>query len=264
MRGIERAFTPLADQSAMSTALRDAFFQQIRIGKHVKATLSGRFDDLDRLTVEQVELHFPFHRPIRVHDIAVSDARTSVELFRRLSENRPVTMKASDLYDAILRVRLCGADFFFHATGEPLHLAVGLWAMSMQSGPWVHLTAPLWPLARRWLGEAQHISLYHPEALRLAEVDPAFELVREDFYNPAPDRFDVVRLANAILPNQTREQKHRVIDALVGNIADGGLLIFGRIRNYSIYLRRGECFVEVAALGEGAVDADVVRYLAKE
>lgn len=263
VRGIERAYTPLANQSAMSLAARQALFRRIRIGDHVKTTWPGRFDELDQLTAEQVELRFPPGQPIHVHDIAASDASTSVDLFRRLSETRPVTMKASDYYDAVLYVRLSGVDFFFHTTGEPLQLAIGQWAMSMQSGPWRLLTAPAWPLARRRLGEAQRISLHHPEALRLAATDPAFRLVREDFYDPARESFDVVRLANAIMPSQTLEQKNRIIGAVAESIKDGGLLIFGRTQHYSIYKREDDRFAEVATLGKGAEDAEVVRLLMK-
>jgi hypothetical protein len=204
-------------------------------------------------------LRFPLSRPIHVHDIAVSSAITSVELFRRLSEIRTVTMKASDYHNAILRVRAFGIDCIFDVDRAPLQIAVRKTGMSMRRGPWCYLLAPFWPLARRRLDSAQRISLFHPEAHRLAATNPEFRLIQEDFFRPSTERFDVVRLANALWPSHTLEQIKRSIKAVTETVAEGGLLIVGHAGDFSILGRQDGRFSQVAILGSGHEHADIIH-----
>jgi hypothetical protein len=182
-------------------------------------------------------------------------------LFNRLSKVRKVAMKASDYYDAILRVRLIGLDFLFDADGGPLQVAVGRVALPATRKLWRHVLVPCWPLVRRRLARAERISLFHPAARRLASANPGFRLVREDFFKPAAEQFDVVRLANAVWPSHTLAETRSVIDGAAATVSDDGLLVVGRAGDYSIFVRGNGAFSEIATVGKRPEEAEIVRSL---
>jgi len=261
MMGFEPAYTLLADAEGLPEAMVDRIYGRMPAGRLIKTTRARRFDELDRMIVREVESRMPPDRTVRVHDVAASSAITSVELFHRLSEIRSVAMKASDYYDALFRVRLCGVDFLLDADGAPLQVAIGRVAFSARRGPWRRLSAPFWPSARERLHRAERISLFHPEALRLAAINPAFKLVREDFFRPASDQFDVVRLANALWPSYTPEQTRGVVRDAAATVSEGGLFVLGRAGDYSIFVRLSGGFSEIATIGKRPDDAETVRSL---
>jgi CheR methyltransferase, SAM binding domain len=51
----------------------------------LKCTYARRFDDFDRLSVSAISAYFPTSQIIRVHDIGVSDGRTSCDLYDHLN-----------------------------------------------------------------------------------------------------------------------------------------------------------------------------------
>lgn len=51
----------------------------------LKCTYARRFDEFDRLCVSAISAHFPTSQVIRVHDIGVSDGRTSCDLYDHLN-----------------------------------------------------------------------------------------------------------------------------------------------------------------------------------
>jgi hypothetical protein len=51
----------------------------------LKCTYARRFDDFDRLSVSAIATHLPTSQIIRVHDIGVSDGRTSCDLYDHLN-----------------------------------------------------------------------------------------------------------------------------------------------------------------------------------
>lgn len=260
MRGIEPAFTLLANPDCLHESLLDRIYRRLPGGKNVKTTWPHRYDELDRLTFRQVEMRFPAGRPLSVHDIAASNAITTVQLFHRLSESRSVEMKASDYYDSILGVRFAGLDFLFDAAHEPLQIAVGKTGMSMRHGLWHYFVAPLWPIVRWRIDSADRIALFCTEALLLAATNPSFRLAREDLFDLSAERYDVVRLANAH-GALTDEQSRPVLGAIAETVNEGGLWIVGRGDNFSIFVRQKGRFSEVETLGQGFNHAKLVLSL---
>src|SRR5690242_16614223 len=92
-----RRFTgPLTD--AEETAL-ETILERMPAGTASKRTYRRRFSALDDILAAEIDRRFEGH--ISVHDMAASTAVTSLELYRLLSKRRPVTMRASDHYDAV-------------------------------------------------------------------------------------------------------------------------------------------------------------------
>jgi hypothetical protein len=251
MRGLEPAYTSLAKQTEFSESELARIYGRMPGGNNSKTTSFDRFDELDGLTVREIEARFPPHHCVSVHDIAASNAITSVQLFHRIAAVRPVTMKASDFYDAVLRVRVFGLDFIFDAVGEPLQLALGRIGMRARRSPWRLLGAPLWPFARRAIHTAQRISLFHPTAAKLARETTAFRLAREDLFDLGPECFQVVRVTNAIGPWLPRAKMIAAYQRIASTICENGLLVAGRRGDYGVFLRSATRYSTLATLGPG-------------
>ncbi len=65
--------------------IQERMLRRFRIHNGVlKYTCARRFDDFDRSSVSAIAAHFPTSQNIRVHDIGVSDGRTSCNLYDQL------------------------------------------------------------------------------------------------------------------------------------------------------------------------------------
>jgi hypothetical protein len=121
---------------------------------------------------------------------------------------------------------------------------------------------PLWEAASRRTNSAKRISLFHPKALLLAETNSSFTLVRADFFNLLPQKFDVVRLANVLFPTTDTSTVEVVLRAAVAAVADSGLLIIGAMGDYSfLRLRGGDQFSEIGKVGNGFAHKDTLNAL---
>jgi CheR methyltransferase, SAM binding domain len=79
--------------------IQERMLRRFRVHNGVlKCTYARRFDDFDRVTVSAVAAQFPTNRIVRVHDIGVSDGRTSCDLYDHLNRlyGERLDFRASD------------------------------------------------------------------------------------------------------------------------------------------------------------------------
>ena len=73
------------------------------------------------------------------------------------------------------------------------------------------------------------MSLFHPRCRSEAAANARFELQRDDLFSPAPYRYDVVRVANALSTDFMSEARIIAgVRAVAATIVEGGLLVLGR------------------------------------
>jgi hypothetical protein len=66
--------------------IQERMLRRFRVHNGVlKSTYARRFDDFDRLSISTIAAHFPTSQSIQVHDIGVSDGRTSCDLYDHLN-----------------------------------------------------------------------------------------------------------------------------------------------------------------------------------
>ncbi len=221
MRGVIPSFRLLEDQSSLSPKQLRRAFDAMAAGTMRKSTRPGRFKDLDEILAAEVAGRFSAVQPLRVHDFAAGNAITSVELFERLLRDRPIFLKASDLYDRISVARRWGLDFIFDAQGTPIQLGISRLGIRPSQVP-----QSLWGIAAQ-TKQLRNISLFHPCAVKLASASSNFILGHEDFNAPEPGPYDVVRLMNGT-PAGDDEAANRAITALKKILTPNGFLFFGR------------------------------------
>lgn len=215
MRGITPSYSLLADQAALSGKQLRRIFNSMTAGERKKSTKPGRYSELDEVIAAEVVRRFA--GPISVHELGAGNAITSVELFRRLSRDRDVTFRASDYYDHITVARRFGIDFISDAHGNPLQIGIG--------------RVGIRPVFRSWPSGGRRISLFHPEAIELARTNPRFTLGNDDFFQPDPGPYHVIRLMNGFSPDA--EYRDRIVAALRRTLTPDGILIFGRRNDWT-------------------------------
>lgn len=88
-----------------------------------KRTYSDRFREFDRRSLDILRDNFSPDRPLKVHDVAVSDGRTAVDFFELLAPVFPLLeFTASDYSNSIKIVEALGGSAAFSESGEPLEM----------------------------------------------------------------------------------------------------------------------------------------------
>ena len=253
-------------------------YGEMPAGRTIKLTWRERLRELDDLLLAEIERRFPPERTLRIHDMAASNAITSVELFERLAARRELSLRASDFYDALRVVTLPGGRWrvVFDAEGEALQI-IGRRMVLAAAGErkrfpvnrllhaWARRTQL--PRARALLaeGKAERIALFHPVALALAARDSRFRLLREDAFRPAPGPYEVVRLLSFLSPHRyDAETATRALEAVGATVLEGGLFALGRTQGAStridatLFAKEGGRFVVLGDLRAGYAYKDLV------
>ena len=266
--------------SVSDEKLLDLVYATMRGGTHnFKLTFAGRYKAIDSQVVEEIERIFPDDRPLRIHDMAASNAITSLELFERLRHRDNVRVHASDYYDAVYVVSVGGSRWkvIVDAEHQPLQF-VGT-RMVIQASKirrkerlrypinWVIqriLFVTVLPKALRILkadaarndDRVERIELFHPKCVATARSDPRFSLGRDNLLAPAAGFYDIIRVLGVVnfFPRDLMEPMFR---AVCERVVDGGLLIVATT-NYvekdpahvptTVFQRRGARFAAIRDL----------------
>jgi len=124
-----------------------------------KTTRPNRFLDLDIAIISAIR-RLPMDKEVTVHDMAASDGITSLELFNRLSHERPVRLTASDYYDEICAARKGIFWVFFDKDQVVLQVALGAIALRSQRAN-EFLARLLSPSVTKLTS----VSLFHPDVM---------------------------------------------------------------------------------------------------
>jgi len=245
LRELEHDYTP-QDEPQL-----ERIYKSLAAGANIfKITRRGRFTDFDTRLVAAARTAFPAFSELVIHDVGASSAITSLELYRRFQEDRPIRLVASDYFDQLTLVELPQNQWLraqwtvaFDPQQRPIQttglgaafgtrLYTWRYALSRLVQHWVNWRVI--PAAQRLLergpSEAiQRVSLFHPEAVAQSKRDPQFQLIRHDMFQPNPVPCHIVRALNVITPDHiTPEQIQVAIRASTHNLIEGGWLILGR------------------------------------
>lgn len=260
-----------------------------------KRTADRRFLELDEIVARRVaELRSRAPGELRVHDLGVSDGRSSVELFERLSEGGPVRFTASDRDPRVYVVRAPaeGWDVVFDEAGRVLQYVAHGFVVSpvAPENPAVYplnrlalaaferrlrpraepllrsaLANPLDDLEHRAVGDAEvwRIPLICRACLdRMRSGRIRFE--RHDVCDPLGGRFHLLRAMN-VLNHLGPEPLRRAASRLWEGLEDGGLLVVGRSADpggeslATVWRREGDALVVLDRLHGGAELADAIE-----
>lgn len=221
-----------------------------------KMTRRGRMCELDARLSLEISARFAGLSSVLVHDMACSNAITSLELYRSLSVDLPVQVDASDYFDELWLVNPPGSMWtvVFDVDGRALQfVADGLVISASHREPYRYpvngilraiLLRMVLPRAVAVLKGARNLPglpeqdqrsavrrlrLFHPKCIALAEEDARFSLGHHDVFGGARRRYHVVRVMNALTLHHFPAERVRVgIRAACAQLLPGGVLILGR------------------------------------
>jgi SAM-dependent methyltransferase len=256
----------------------------------LKYTHARRFDNFDRLALSTIAASFPTGQNIRVHDIGVSDGRTSCDLYRQLNDlyGDRLDFLASDqtpyLYvlkkkhssrrliiddqDHILQIVMPPLVFNIVRRTESLRL-FSLYRLIRSLAPITNFyTKPLLKAykAGRPDIECTRLELLCRECRACSAERTTFRFERYDVLSGPTSHFDAIRVMNVLNYCYFPEaQLRRAVKNVVESLNEGGLFITGSnteqgtIVDGGIYKKEGDHMERLEASGKGSqIDALIV------
>ncbi|MGC2372111.1 MAG: hypothetical protein WA474_23785 [Candidatus Sulfotelmatobacter sp.] len=231
--------------------IQERMLRRFRVHNGVlKYTYARRFDDFDRLSISAIAAHFPTSQFIRVHDIGVSDGRTSCDLYEHLNRlyGGRLDFLASD-YAPFLYVlkRTHGTNRLIvddqqHVlqivTPPFVFIEVG-WRERIMPYPLNflirHLVTVLYarPLLERYRAGSPDIQRTRIELCGRAcracmSKQNNFRFDAYDVFSGSTERFDVIRAMNILNYSYFSElQLIQAAENIVHSLKEGGLFVTG-------------------------------------
>jgi|ERR1700730_8140890 hypothetical protein len=208
-----------------------------------KRTYSARFNEFDEKALGTIATLAQSDRDLVVHDVGVSDARTSVDFFERIERRFPRLLYYASDYDPELFVVEKGrVKVVVNRNKKVLEISRPPFVFNMLARESM-IAYPVNYLVRfvvkkmAGIGKsveieqgARKITLFCPRALKRAEADQRFRLGRYNLLDAprTPARSDVIRAMNVLNPGYfTQAELQLVVKNLDVGLANEGLLITG-------------------------------------
>lgn len=236
-------------------------------GRNVMKTYLGRYADAGDFTVDAILDCHDAGGEITLHDMAVSNGVTSLELHDQLAERAPVSMLATDKYIKCEVVTTPAGRWrvIFNADRRALqYIGYGFVLSSVRERRRYPVNRALKLLVERRIvpslladleagrippDRIREICLFHPSARDRAANDPQFRLGEHDITETAVSRTDIVRLMSVVhaFPEDLRAH---ILGKVAVSVREGGLLILGDRRdnqptNMTVYRRHKDRVVPI-------------------
>jgi len=236
-------------------------------------TWAQRYATIDDIFVDEIDKVFATDRHVAIHDMAVSNSITSLDLFERMKYRKNLTVNATEFFDTLYVVTIPGSRWrvIFDAERRPLQIVGKGMVLSVRNVErkrypvnrlvkWMLIRGKL-PHALRILhADAQQpenwvkrISLFHPRSMAMARRDPRFRLGRDNFFDPKDGSYEVIRILNAISSKRySADRCMDIIRAVSMHLVDGGLFFIGKGNSKNdptfeatIFQRQGNLFASL-------------------
>ena len=261
------------DGGPLCEAIIDRISATMPVGDNgLRMTYPDRFQEVDERMIDLIRSRFNESKEVRIHDLAVSNASTSLALFERLRITVPnAVITASDLLTRIFVVEVPGSWWrvVFDESGnwiQAISRTCLLYPRKIRSVGSIYSNAIIRALVERWivprarraLDEGAHtrpISLFHPRAQETARSDDRFRLRCADLLNLPAGSWEIVRVMT-VLFNWSGELRERALKSVAEAVADHGLLVIGQGgHNFklrcSIFQRSGTRMLHLMDVGAG-------------
>ena len=194
-----------------------------------KTTWENRFQELDSRCIQ----YFPHNTRYKIHDVAVSDGTTSVELFDVLMKNEvDFELFISDKYS---KVRQRGHVFkkFYDIEGNLIHAdALGMY-ISPTATPKYFLSKWMsylfqWKISD--MADATELLLLNPKTIDRLK-SPNLNFIHYDIFQQSTldIQFDFVRCMNVLNKKYfSNELIAKAVSCLISTLKDGGVFLVGR------------------------------------
>jgi hypothetical protein len=249
-----------------------------------KKTHACRFDEFDNQIIALASQQFDKAKKIKIHDLAVSDGRTSLELFFKLGKVFPeLVFYASDknmsvnvFSDSQTEAKKIITD----GQGKILQIILPPRVLNIYSSKraWAYKIKKaclhpfdffltiflLIPTFRKLFfkiddSKKQTIVLAKKEVLEMTAAKNNFHLSEYDLFEKNSDQFGLIRAMNVLNPSYfSPEEAKKIITNIISSLAEGGLFAVGSNKeaaspvNGDIFAKKNGHFESLAKFGSGA------------
>ena len=224
LKDLRNLKTALGDHRKISITLYDQIIDEPNaeeLAEHIlleatdergayKRTYAKRFEAFDATIVGHINQHFNSKNLISIHDIAVSDGRTAVDFFEKISKTFPkISYTASDYSPNVFVIEKKPYTITVSPSGKVLEI---LWPpfvckplkrdryYSINYIISIFLQFFIVPsILKKYkdgLLKAREISLFAPNVLTLSKIDKRFSLIQHNVLNPLSDNYSIIRAMN--------------------------------------------------------------------
>lgn len=258
-----------------------------------KKTHSNRFDDFDEKIISYLKKNLTKDKKYKFHDLAISDGRTSVDLFSKLEKIFPsLDFFASDknmFAYAFYDIRNKSRRIIKDENGKILQIVVPPFVLNVYSPKkalrfkikkallypvnFILLNLLLIPFIRNIFiknigGEKQKITLIQNRALDLINSRENFHVASYDMFQKNPDEFDIIRAMNVLnFSYFTNDEVKKIISNILSSLKEGGLFIVGSNKaaatpvNGDLLIKKNGRFESLEKFGEGAPFREIILSL---
>lgn len=249
-----------------------------------KRTYANRFESFDKEMLQILQKHFLGADNIAIHDVGVSDARTALDLFKKVVMLYPnVNFYASDYDPTVYVIERGKLKLVLSANKKLLQI---IWAPfvfnkikrdSYRRFPINHIVRIVLEklfvkkLVQKYTDKQIKATQYHlfsPQSLNLAKHDKRFCLQQHDVLNAFGNKYHVIRAMNILNASYFNTEE---FDKVIKNLHDGlhvnGLLIVGSnqdvgsIVDGAIYKKTATGFERIYKTGSDIhIDSKLLEY----
>ena len=251
-------------QKIQDDALYDYHYSRIILPQNIhKTTYANRFLDADQITLTLLQNK----KDVRVHDIAVSSAITSLELYLSIKEkNIPCTFYISDKYANFYSNQHGLIHTILDDDGQAIHYYLFSvlaspqvsWLYPISRGLFYILNYLLGGINKNYLHQKSPCLSYHRKVL--AHFQPGvFEAISYDiFYTQMINSFSYVRAMNILsLVYFNEEQIKKALDNIILSLREDGILQVGKTSVYgkndvSYFRKQNQRLIHLQDLNQGS------------
>lgn len=235
-----------------------------------KRTYSNRFEDFDYQVEKFLFKHFNKNDSIIIQDVAISDGRTAIDFFRRISIFFPnIIFYASDYNPKVyiieqknIKITLSNTYKILEIVWPPFVFAY-MYDKSKQRQrylfnflilAWIKLfkVAPLLKSYYNGKVKARELLLFSPNALDLSKQDNRFHLLQYDLLEPFKYKTHIIRAMNVLSTYNFSDKEFKcVLNNIYDGLWDKGFLVTGSNRDPGsdvyggIYQKTDKGFIKV-------------------
>lgn len=283
----EIAYPLLREFSGALTEAEDralsALYFKLRGGeRNTKRTYSGKYERVDAKIAQAILDEFPSDQAIRVHDMAVSNGATALDLFNHLQGRENLSFHATDYFDLLYQVDVPESDWtvLFDVEGKALQYINYRRNIVIR----VHRSDRHYKLINRWMksrlnrdvlpkaqavlkdggSRVSELPLWHPDFLNAVSENENLTCGREDLFAPETAPVEVIRIMGVFrMMSDTRHVA--LLNAVCKTLVQGGLLVVCMEKKRDISLlgcsafrRVGDAMVLAKDLAEPHDISDIV------
>ncbi len=240
-----------------------------------KRTYAKRFEKFDAEVLAVLSEEFSSSTPLSLHDVGVSDGRTSVDLFSKLSTvYTGIDFTASDYNPFVEIIEKGKLKVTIKDSGEILEILYPPFVFVKNNYLYI-LLYPLnflirkilerfmvQPLMREYQNKkikSKKLFLFAPAATKLESLNKNFHLKQHDILNNFTKKYDVIRAMNVLNPSYFQEKDFlKILRNIHNALNPDGIFITGSNQNANttvnggVYKKTPDSFEPLWESGQGS------------